>query len=139
MILWILILAFANPADEITSNGFLGAWKYKLPKVSHVFVSHMIPIVLSYFCTYLSIHLDGKVGVLDTSNLFGIFVKKKGVAKVREISAEEVYEMNKEDPDRIFYDLDVDNEVIDDNVDFRRVRISNDSSTLRAKVQGINI
>ena len=137
MILWILILAFASPADEITSNGFLGVWKYKLPKVAHVFVSDMIPIALSYFCTYLSINLDGKVGVLDASNLFGIYVKRKEGAKVREISAEEVYEMNKEDPDRIFYDLDVDNEVIDDDVDFRRDILSNKS--LRAKVQGINI
>lgn len=77
------------------------------------------------------------MGVLDASNLFGIYVKKKKGAKVREISAEEVYEMNKEDPDRIFYDLDVDNEVIDDDVDFRRDILSNKS--LRAKVQGINI
>ena len=137
MILWILILAFASPEDKITSTGFLVVGKYKLPKVAHIFVSDMIPIALSYFCTYLSIHLEGKVGVLDTSNLFGIYVKKKGVAKVREISAEEVYEMNKEDPDRIFYDLDEDNEVIDDNVDFRRNRLSNKS--LRANVQGINI
>ena len=137
MILWILILAFAGPEDKITSNGFLGIWDHKLTKVAHVFISDMIPIALSYFCTYLSIHLEGKVGVLDTSNIFGIYVKKKGGAKVREISAEEVYEMNKEDPDRIFYDLDEDNEVIDDNVDFRRNRLSNKS--LRANLQGINI
>ena len=108
-----------------------------LPKELHVFVSDIIPLALAYLCTYISIHLDGKVGVLDTENFTGLYVRKKSGGKVRRLSDEEVYEMNKEDPDRVFYDLDVDNEVIDDEIDFRKTHSSFSSKALREKA--INI
>ena len=138
-ILWIIILSYDDPGgiNEIMSNGFFGWWHWMLPKALHVFVSDIIPLALAYFCTYISIHLDGKVGVLDTENFTGLYVRKKSGGKVRRLSDEEVYEMNKEDPDRVFYDLDIDNEVIDAEIDFRKTHSSFSSKALREKA--INI
>ena len=119
------------------SNGFFGWWHWIFPKALHVLVSDILPLALAYFCTYLSIHLDGKVGVLDTENFTGLYVRKRSGGKVRRLSDEEVYTLNKQDPDRVFYDLDVDNEVIDEEVDFRKLR--NSASSKKLRQNAINI
>ena len=79
--------------------------------ITHVFVSDIIPFVLAKICTFLAIHLNGKVGVLDTGNVDEILVAGRKGGKVRTINQDDVYILNKADPDRRFPDTDNDNEI----------------------------
>ena len=81
--------------------------------------------------------MEGKVGILDTQNIYELYIAKRGGGKVRNLSEEEAYELNKEDPDRVFYDLDDDNEVIDDQVNFRIT--TNKSNKAANKMKGVII
>ena len=109
-----------------------------LPPFAHIFVTDILPFALSYFCAYLSIHMEGKVGILDTNDIFGQYIGKRGDTKVRHLDDEETYQLNQLDPDRKFYDMDADNEVIDEQIDFRKVTKSKDGR-IKDKMKGVVI
>ena len=133
--MWITILAYADHKNDEIASSF--GIDLLLPPAAHVFVTDILPFALSYFCAYLSIHMEGKVGILDTQNIYELYIAKRGGGKVRNLSEEEAYELNKEDPDRVFYDLDDDNEVIDDQVNFRIT--TNKSNKAANKMKGVII
>lgn len=107
MVVWICIFSYAKPGDEVTWSLF----DIELTPITHVFVSDIIPFVIAKICTFLGIHLSGKVGVLDTEHVYDIFVVSRKGGKIRDLNQDNVYEMNKADPDRIMTGMDYDNEI----------------------------
>ena len=82
--------------------------------------------------------MEGKVGILNTKDIFGLYIAKRGETNVRHIDDEEVYRANEEDPDRMFYDMDADNEVIDEQIDFRKVTKAKEGR-IKDKMKGVVI
>ena len=56
-------------------------------------------------------HWTGYVGVLDCQNLTEIYVTKRTGGKIRTQLEQDIYELNKSDPDRVISGLTPDNEV----------------------------
>ena len=79
--------------------------------IAHVFVVGIIPFVISKTCTFLTIYLNGKVGVLDTEDVYKILVAGRKGGKVRDVKQDDIYEANKADPDRVITGLNYDNEI----------------------------
>ena len=104
---WICIFVYAEQGDTVNWSLF----NVDLDPVAHVFLSDIIPFVISKICTFLAIHLNGKVGVLDTENVYDILAARRKGGKVRDINQDDVYEMNKADPDRIMTGMNYDNEL----------------------------
>ena len=99
---------YAKPQEE-TVNWSL--FNVDVNPITHVFLSDIIPFVIAKICTFLAIHLNGKVGVLDTDKVYDILVAGRKGGKVRTINQDDVYILNKADPDRVFPDTDYDNEI----------------------------
>ena len=99
---------YAKPQEE-TVNWSL--FNVNVNPITHVFLSDIIPFLIAKICTFLAIHLNGKVGVLDTENIYDILVAGRKGGKVREINQDDVYNLNKADPDRVMTGMDYDNEI----------------------------
>ena len=106
-VVWICIFVYAKQGDTVNWSLF----NVDLDPVAHVFLSDIIPFVISKICTFLAIHLNVKVGVLDTENVYDILAARRKGGKVRDINQDDVYEMNKADPDRIMTGMNYDNEL----------------------------
>merc|ERR1711963_939897 len=102
-VIWLCILMYAKPGEKVIWSLFDD---YEIDPITHVFVSDIIPFVLAKICTFLAIHLNGKVGVLDTDKVYDILVAGRKGGKVRTINQDDVYILNKADPDRVFPDTD---------------------------------
>ena len=105
--LWIFILGHAGPGQTINWS----LVNVDLSPIAHVFVSDVLPCAISYICTFAAIHMNGRVGVLDCENVDEIFVVKRKGGEIRTQLQQDIYELNKEDPDRIPYTLNEDNEI----------------------------
>ena len=99
---------YAKPQEETVKWSLFNV---DVNPITHVFVSDIIPFVLAKICTFLAIHLNGKVGVLDTEHIHDILVTGRKGGKVRDIDQDDVYTLNKADPDRRLAGLNDDNEI----------------------------
>ena len=99
---------YAKPQEE-TVNWSL--FNVNVNPITHVFLSDIIPFVIAKICTFLAIHLNGKVGVLDTERVYDILVAGRKGGKVRDLNQDDVYNLNKADPDRVMTGMNYDNEI----------------------------
>jgi hypothetical protein len=84
----------------------------EIPPILHVFVSDILPSLIACGCTFTAIHLNRYVGVLDIDNYDKIYVRKrKGDGPIRDLDQHDIYNLNKEDTDRVLEEMDFDNEV----------------------------
>ena len=99
---------YAKPQEE-TVNWSL--FNVEVDPITHVFVSDIIPFVLAKICTFLAIHLNGKVGVLDIEHIYDILIADRKGGKERDLDQDDVYNLNKADPDRVMTGMNYDNEI----------------------------
>ena len=94
------------------SWGIFGWISWEIPPITHIFLSDILYSALACVCTFLAIHINRYVGVMDIDSCDMIYVvKRKGDGKIRDIHQHDIYNLNKNDPDRVFSQLDNDNEI----------------------------
>ena len=99
---------YAKPLEETVKWSLFNV---DVNPITHVFLSDIIPFVLAKICTFLAIHLNGKVGVLDTEHIHDILVTGRKGGKGRDIDQDDVYTLNKADSDRVLSGMNCDNEI----------------------------
>ena len=95
---WIFFLSVPHRDDEKVRTSFFA--EFALYPTAHIFLTDVIPLALSYFCTFAAIHLNGYVGILDCDNMDEIYVRKRKGGQIRTQTQQDAYKLDLEDPDR---------------------------------------
>ena len=99
-----MIIFISGDKTEIEWNLLSTIVRYRvtLPPAIHILVSDIVPTLVAWLCTSLTIYMNGYVGVLDLHNMQEVFVAKRAGGKIRTEFEHAVYELDQLDSDREF-------------------------------------